>query len=264
MKRSPLPTVDVKPVRAIPIAARNASARSWRLSSGASVAITTMMLPLPSRPLSASFFRKDRPIFVLEPLADRHADDGELPPAASGVVVDQHADAIAAVVAGSTRDADPMPALKTECVHAGPGADAAARELSRLRRVEQSRRRRPRVTARAWMSLSSASSHSATTGSGTSSPRPIRGMLLDHPTDDAVGRASDVERIGQNDRLFEITRLLDPVRSGHLAVAVEGEEGGRDLVRPRGRRWAEPRSRRCGCRCPRSSSRARRERRRRR
>ena len=45
---------EVIPVRAIPIEARNASARSWRLSNGASVATTTMMLPLPRRPLSVT------------------------------------------------------------------------------------------------------------------------------------------------------------------------------------------------------------------
>ena len=58
------------------------------------------------------------------------------------------------------------------------------------------------------------------------------GMMFDHPADDAVRGAPDVERIGQHDRFFEIARLVDPMRSRHLAVAVEGKEGGRDLVIP--------------------------------
>ena len=112
-----------------------------------------------------------------------------------------------------------------------PGADAAARELSGLRRIEQGDDVAA-DTARAWMSLSS-----RVVALGNDRKRHVvaaadRGMMLDHPTDDAVRGSSDVERVGQDDRLFEITRLLDPVRSGHLAVAVERKESGRDLVVP--------------------------------
>src|SRR5437588_1596509 len=45
MAKSPLPLLPVEPVRAIPRNARAASRRSWRASSGASVAITIMHEP---------------------------------------------------------------------------------------------------------------------------------------------------------------------------------------------------------------------------
>ena len=47
-------------------------------------------------------------------------------------------------------------------------------------------------------------------------------MVLDHPVHDAVVGAADIQRVGQDDRLFQIAGFIDPVRAGHLAVAVEG------------------------------------------
>ena len=144
MNRSPLPTDEVSPVRAIPIDARSASARSCRLSSGASVATTMMMLPLPSRPCRARALGVDRPQFACQPLADRDADDGELRAGCSGVVVDQHADAIAALVAAGSARRRADAGFEAERVHARPGADAAARELSRASRSRAAERRRSR------------------------------------------------------------------------------------------------------------------------
>ncbi len=58
-------------------------------------------------------------------------------------------------------------------------------------------------------------------------------MMLDLPTDNAVGSAPDVQRVRENDRLFQIARFVDPMRPRKLAIAVECKRGRGDFVVPR-------------------------------
>jgi hypothetical protein len=57
-------------------------------------------------------------------------------------------------------------------------------------------------------------------------------VLRDEPIDHTVVDAPDVERIGQRDRDLEKPRFVDPMRPGHLAVAVEGVGRGGDAFAP--------------------------------
>ena len=91
-----------------------------------------MMLPDPEAALERDVFRKDRRAVRLSGVRRPERRDRQQPPPAAGIIVDEHADAIPARSAGSTREADPMPALKSKGVHAGAGADASAFELSGL------------------------------------------------------------------------------------------------------------------------------------
>jgi hypothetical protein len=49
------------------------------------------------------------------------------------------------------------------------------------------------------------------------------GILLDHPAHDGMMDDADGVRIGETDGPEEIPGIGDPVRAGHLAVAVEVE-----------------------------------------
>ena len=156
----------------------------------------------------------------------------EQTPAASGVVVDQHADTIPALPGRQHSRCRTDSRAEAERVHAGSGPDAAARKLARRRGVEERNdvagRHRPRLNVVEQSVIAFGDDRQRNVVASAD-----RRVMLDYPADDTVGRASDVQRVGQHDRLLEVTGLIDPVRAGHLAVAVESEECGRHLAVPR-------------------------------
>jgi len=78
--------------------------------------------------------------------------------------------------------------------------------------------------------------HQAVVGFGDHRHRPgvvakVLSVMLDHPADRGVMDDADGMGVGETDGAEEIPGVVDPVRAGHFAVAVEveltGPDGGR-------------------------------------
>ncbi len=167
--------------------------------------------------------RKDAP--------DRHAADVQFF-TRTRIGVDEHADGIAAGSLRRHTRRSPNAGLERECAHSGAGADVATWERPRARRIECSHcvGRRNVPPDDVVDALIVTFGHDGQRHVGID---PDIGMPRDEPRDDAVIDARHVERIGQRDRHFQKSRLVDPVRTRHLAVSVEVIRRGCDALGPR-------------------------------
>ncbi len=143
----------------------------------------------------AGVLAKDRPILVAQTLPDGDSENRQLATAASGIVVDQHADSIAARVARENARRGADTGAKTERVHGGSRADAAARELPGRCRIEQRDNVRRRygpglnvVEQRVVAFRHDRQRNVVAAADG--------GMVFDYPAHDAIRGAPDVERVG--------------------------------------------------------------------
>ena len=207
--RSPLEFSPTPPVRAIPNVARWASRRHCSGSSGASVATTTMIDPLPagSGPSDARH--------GVEPDLQPHGDavDGE-PFAPAVVGLDEDSDD---VVAGPARGgADP--ALEVVADHPGAAADGAL--------VDRTSRRGgvglARVVGGHVEAVDVVEVAVPRLGDHGQRPRLDAGrQLLDLDRDQGVAHDPHAVGVRDGDRRVQQADLLEPRQPGHLAVAVE-------------------------------------------
>ena len=124
-----------------------------------------------------------------------------------------------------------MPALEPRTRACRFRADVAAPEVAGLGRIQQcadvGRRYMPALNI--VHPLIVALGHDRQRHVG---PDADVGMFSDQPRHDAVVDAADVQRVRQDDRRLEKARLVDPMRAGQLAVAVQIVRRGGNPVDP--------------------------------
>ncbi len=155
--------------------------------------------------------------------ADRDAVDAQLV-AAAEVGLHQHADGVAAVVGRQPARRGADAALEAVADHPGAAADVAfghrstAGIVERLEHVRLLHVTAADVVQRAVPGL----------GHDRQEAPVALGVPLGHVGDGGVVHGADAAGVGDEDRVRQRLEVADPVRPGHLAVAVQRVGGGED------------------------------------